>query len=48
VKLLLGRKEVNPDLKDDSNQTPLSRATRHGYEWVRKLLQDRLDAESDM
>ena len=47
VKLLLDRKEVNPDSKDNHGQTPLQRAAEGGHEEVVKLLLDREEVNPD-
>ena len=46
VKLLLDRKEVNPNSRDNYGQTPLLRAAFGAHEGIVKLLQGRADAES--
>jgi len=38
VKVLLGRKEVNPDKPDNYGQTPLAPAARHTHEGLVKML----------
>jgi len=47
VKLLLGRKDVNPDSPDRNGRTPISWAARNGYDAVVKLLLERKDANPD-
>ena len=43
MKILLGRKEFNPDKPDTNGQIPLSHAAQSGYEGVGKLLLPRGD-----
>lgn len=38
VKLLLAKKDVDPDFKDKDNRTPLSWAAENGHEAMVKLL----------
>ena len=45
VKLLLDRKEVNPDSSDNFGKTPLQCAAEGGHEGIVKLLQGSADAE---
>ena len=47
VKLLLDRKEVNPDSKDKCGQTPLFCAAEGGHEGIVKLLLDRKEVSPD-
>ena len=47
MKLLLERKEVNPDSPDSSGRTPLSFATMRGYEGIVKLLLKRKEVNPD-
>ena len=47
VKLLLERKDVNPDRPDNDDQTPISWAARNGCEAVVKLLLERKDVNPD-
>ena len=46
MKLLLQRKEVNPNPYDNDGDTPLSLATEEGHKCIVKLLQERLSADS--
>ena len=47
VKILLGRKEVNPDKADKGGHTPLSDAARNGHEGVVKILLEREEVNPD-
>ena len=47
VKLLLERKDVNPDRPDKWDQTPITRAAGNGHEAVVKLLLERKDVNPD-
>ena len=47
VKLLLDRKEVNPDSKENYSTTPLLRAAEGGHEGIVKLLLDREEVNPD-
>jgi len=47
VKLLLGRKDVNPDSPDRNGRTPISWAAENGHEAVAKLLLERKDVNPD-
>ena len=47
VKLLLDRKEVNPDSRDMYDRAPLCRAAKGGHEGIVKLLLDRKEVNPD-
>ena len=47
VKILLGRKEVNPDKPDNGSRTPLSWAADNGHEGVVKILLGRKEVNPD-
>ena len=47
MKILLGRKDINPNKPDENSQTPRFWATRSGYEGVVKMLLEREDANPD-
>ena len=47
VKLLLDRKEVNPDSRDDDGETPLWHAAEGGHENIVKLLLDQKNVNPD-
>ena len=47
VKLLLGRREVNPDKSNHYGETPLSCAAQGGYEGMAKLLLGRREVNPD-
>ena len=47
VRLLLGRKEVDPNSRDDDGQTPLRQAAMNGHEGIVKLLLDRKEVDLD-
>ena len=48
VKLLLNRKEVNPQSRDNYGQTPLWYAAKGGHEGIVKLLLDRKEVHPDL
>ena len=48
VKLLLGRKDVNPDSSTILGRTPLSLVAENGYEGIAKLLLEREDVNPNI
>ena len=47
VKLLLDRKEVDSNTRDNHGRIPLQVASQGGYDGIVKLLQGRADTKSD-